>query len=320
MFGLLFNTYLKAFSRFGMFLGSFSHSKHDSEQALSTRKEYFVVSPPIGDLNLTKTPWHEEFESADAAAMKFGNEFRGSGVFIGVLGIVIVFLAVAPTGFAVEDEFALVVYGLLKVALMAILFAMVLKSGKSNRKERWLEMREQAEELRYRTLRIEIDRLKKNPNQCPEDMNALRLHLLHLIGDPVTGQLAYNARCAERYEAVERAATVLTWLAFGVSFLSAIFLLGSDFHWVAHQPALIFGTAAVPAAVGGLHGINGFLQIGPLIDEHKKIERNLSDQFELIRKSSESESLLEAAVAVHGILSKRDEWKERIEKTRALPG
>lgn len=310
MFGWIFIWYIKVGVRLGNISLKFSKSTQSSHV------------PQVGNASNLEIPDYvgDGFHEVDADALKYGDNFRGVGVLIGMIGIAIVFLAISPAGFAIENEELLVFIGVSKVVLMAVLLGLVLWSRGSNWKELWMTKRDQAEELRYGKLKLQIDQLKGEQDKHPEDLKSLRDELSRLLSRLVSGQVAYNKKCAEKYEAIEHVANRLAWGAFLISFLAAIYLVAADFHMVASSPAAIFFTAGIPAAVGGIHGINGFLQIGALIDEHKKTEQKLVHEISVIERSDDPESLLSAAVNVHAILSKRDEWKDRIEKTQAVPG
>jgi hypothetical protein len=310
MFGCVFNRYIKT----SFWLGT-----------LPSKLLKLVKSSPAPKVEKTvdsEAPDYvaEGFHKVDAEALRYGDNFRGMGVLIGLVGIIVVFLAISPTAFAIENEDKLIFIGVSKVVLMGVLLTLVYVSRESNWKSLWMSKRDEAEELRYRKLKLHIDRLKGKQEKHPEDLALLRSDLLRLVSHPVSGQVAYNKKCAAKYEAIEHLATFLAWGAFFISFLAAIYLMLADFHLAPECHLMILFTAGIPAAVGGIHGINGFLQIGALIDEHRKTEQKLVHEIAVIERSDDPESLLRAAVNVHAILSKRDEWKDRIEKTQAVPG
>ena len=89
-----------------------------------------------------------------------------------------------------------------------------------------------------------------------------------------------------------------------------------------HQPWLIFGTAFTPALVGGVHRINGFLNVGGEADEHSRmanILKGLRAELKLI-KPEDTAAMSNLAERVCGQLVDRDtQWAEGAKKAKLNP-
>jgi hypothetical protein len=206
----------------------------------------------------------------DASATSKVQAYRGVGVVVGLLGILIVAAAVAPTALEVENHQALIAIGGLKVGMMLSMLYLVYKTGyKSDLKSQWIAHRKLAETHRYARLHDFRKALTDQPSAAMAP--PVYWELRYILDDKVSGQIAYNSGKAKKYQAIEHASELLSWIGFGVALLCACLLFLSEIGWMHHYAALIFGTAAVPAFVGGIHGINGFLNIGGLAEEHAKM-------------------------------------------------
>jgi hypothetical protein len=227
--------------------------------------------PPIPqDVAAAQTAQRLAFETMDASATSKGKAYRGVGVVVGLLGILIVAAAVAPTALEVENHQALIAIGGLKVGMMLTMLYLVYKKGyKSDLKSQWIEHRRQAETHRYARLHDFRKALTEQPSAALA--RCVYWELRYILDDKDSGQIAYNSGKAEKYQAIEHASERLSRIGFGVALLCACLLFLSEIGWMHHHAALIFGTAAVPAFVGGIHGINGFLNIGGLAEEHAKM-------------------------------------------------
>jgi hypothetical protein len=235
-----------------------------------------------------------EFATADATANSHGDTYRGAGVLIGILSILVIFIAVAPTGFQIENESILIALGIAKVGLMTFILAHVYFFGvKSTHHKEWIHQRQLAESLRYVRLKDLKESLATNLNSQSSESSASAL--LKEIKQTLAGsggQIAYNRRKSEQYKSIEHFGEQLSWYGFAFALLCAIWLLLSELHMAPHSSLLIFGTAAVPALVAGIHGINGLLKIESLVEEHHKIAQvlnGLNDELNLQSASLESE-------------------------------
>src|SRR3546814_9517432 len=124
---------------------------------------------------------------------------------------------------------------------------------------RWISLRRQAERLRYRGLRRNIEALDAlervaEPSTHPQpavDQSAARQSLQAELDAVLRGessQIAYNAYKARQYLLIEEFADTLGWMGFSLALVAALL------HLFWHQPILIFFTAFVPTLVGGIHG------------------------------------------------------------------
>lgn len=217
------------------------------------------------------------FLQVDRQATRAGEVYRGVGVAIGVLGVSILFSALAPLMFMLSDGAAERI-GVAKVVLMLALLALLLYGIHSQLRSRWIALRRQAERLRYRGLRRNIEALEslEESAQGLESAEAHRLAMRLalqaeleqvLLGD--SSQIAYNAHKARQYLHIEEFADTLGWIGFTMALAAAVL------HLFWHRPILIFFTAFVPTLVGGIHGINQFLRIRELAEHHGKMAERL---------------------------------------------
>lgn len=229
----------------------------------------------------------------DAKATLLGDAYRGSGVLIGSLGAMIVFCAIAPLALLLGDESAMV-FGVAEVAMMALVIYFLLDVR--NLKSRWLSVRSQAESERYGPI---LEGIKGTADD-------LRLATRRLLGGEDC-QIQYNDLKHEQYHHMEQSANRLGALGFGASLVAAIC------HLVIHAPWLILFTAFLPALVGALHGINSFLQLGQLSEDHRKIGnrlREMSTALDRAFATQDIDTARQIASAVHGLLATHHtEWR-----------
>lgn len=265
-----------------------------------------------------------EFTSVDGLANKHGDTYRGAGVLIGLLSILVVFIAVAPTGFQIESESLLVALGVAKVGLMTIILALVYFFGiKSGHHKEWIQLRQQAESLRYVRLKQLKESLATNLNTSDSEESSIALfNELKRILAGRDGQIAYNRRKFEQYKSIEHFGGQLSWYGFIFALSCAIWLLLSELHLAPHTSWLIFGTAAVPALVGGIHGINGLLKIESLVEEHHKMAsflNGLNDELNHV-DSRNGKAIFKIGESVYTLLVDRDvQWSESIERIKIKP-
>jgi hypothetical protein len=257
------------------------------------------------------------FDELDEEANTQGSICRASGVAVGYLGFAVVFCAVAPTAFQIESEYLLKLVGITKVFLMLLILYLIWKVGKKNgAKARWIKARRAAEALRYVRIHGAIQNFKEK--RTPATRQKLTAELIQVLD----GQIEYNKAKAEKYEAIEVAASRLSWAGFLSAFACACILLLSEFHVVPHQSILILGTAFLPALVGSIHGINGFLNISGLAESHSEMAKSLTEIRSNIMDGTASEEIvIDEAMRAYRKLSDRDEkWAAKSEKSSPLPG
>lgn len=258
------------------------------------------------------------FKECDELATQLGKEYRGLGLLVGILGVFIVFSAVTPAGLHIEDIRWLIALGLLKVGMMLYMLYLVLEiGGKSGLKTRWIAARLDAERLRYFDLDSLTQALRLNADQATADK--LRQELESILGSQGNGQISYNRGKASNYMAIERASEFLSWAGFAAALICAIWLVVSEVGLVEHRSWLIFGTAAIPALVGGIHGLNGFLNISGLAEEHEKMANFLEGIHDELNAtpSIEFAAILSIAERALAQLVDRDvQWEESIKKCK----
>lgn len=298
------STYRK-YLRWISWLGGYRQKKHPQAQHVTLRE----VNP--------------DFDVADRNAARYGDQYRGAGVAVGLLGISIVFVALAPVGLSIHSGRVLVGMGALKIALMLWILWLVFQFGqRSKLSQLWIETRCKAEELRYSKLKRLKNDLARSSIKSEDQTQMLHDELSSILsGNNDDGQIRYNQSKGEMYEAIERFGERLSWWGFALALVCAIMLLLSEVHLVGHMPWLIFGTAALPALVGGIHGINGFLKIGALAEEHlvmAKLLKGFSIELEHT-PISDADSVLAIAERTYGQLVSRDVlWGESTQKSAKI--
>ena len=242
----------------------------------------------------------------DLGATETGNAYRGSGVLIGVLGALIVFCAIAPYGLGISKNPRAIYFGVAEVVLMIFVIATIWKvnavdtvSGLDLKKQ-WIKLRLEAEMLRYHKLHESIS---------AGDVASIAAALEPLIGiqkEHPDDQVRYNRKKHAQLHAIEHAANNATKIGFGISLGAALL------HLVAHYDWLMFLTAALPAGVGALHGINSFLKL----EEHAQQHQWMADRLDVLavsfresRMTDDAERSIELATQIYSILtSAQDDW------------
>lgn len=261
-------------------------------------------TPPVSE---------QAFEAADALASRLGNRYRGIGVSVGLLSILIIFSAVAPPALGLAGRLELVL-GILKVLSMAIMLALVVYGARTGLRKRWIMARRQAESLRYQMLAERIQHLRTLlAEQAPEadrQREAGELKALirtHLGTGTEHCQIGYNRRKAWQYAAVERMGDRLGWIGFVLALGAAV----AHLFW--HASWMLLLTVFVPALIGAIHGINGFLKLEDLAEDHLSMASRLSQVAEELERVSADEPsrLVELAELAYQLLTDRDvHWAE----------
>jgi hypothetical protein len=248
------------------------------------------------------------FAEADAKATLLGNYFRSLGIAIGLLGITMVLLSIAPIGLGLDATMSQI-FSYLRVVMMLLVLLIVIKGQRSDLKHDWIRFRRIAELHRYQGLANAIDLYKADP-ASQEKRDSLLEMLSHIL-DGEYGQVAYNASKADKFDLILRLSGFLVWLSFTLGFIG---LVGNIFSpwgfW-------IFLTAFAPAAIGGIHGINGFLGVGGMAEQHRTMELQLmcfqSALNEMKAKFNyDSAHLLDLATGALDTLNSRDALWEGI--------
>lgn len=204
----------------------------------------------------------------DDAATAAGEIYRGIGVTVGLLGALVIFLALAPFAFefAKEGSLKLVLSGA-KLAIMLLVAGLVLLAKYRKLKDRWIETRLLAEELRYAELQSSLADTAATPAD-PAAIRRLRHEVLDVLEGPVRGQIPYNQGKVRRYHRMETSLKRLTHWGFGISMFGAALSLLA-YCWHVNWPWLLLLTAVLPAAVAAMHGIAGFLRLSELVTQHQ---------------------------------------------------
>lgn len=307
----VYRGYLRCFSLFGNLC---SGPYHGFCELLSTLKSVVGTSEVV-------TPPDATFAEIDRSATRAGEVYRGVGVAVGVLGVAILFCALSPLMFVLSHHTAGVI-ALIKVALMVAVLSMLLYGIHSQLRVRWISLRRQAERLRYRGLRRNIEaldaleqaaRLDTHPASTV-DRSAARQALQAELDTVLRGessQIAYNAYKARQYLLIEEFADTLGWMGFSLALVAALL------HLFWHQPILIFFTAFVPTLVGGIHGINQFLRIRELAEHHgKMVERLIVIANELTKPETvdDARMVILARQALQALQDHDAHWEDEVAK------
>ena len=239
----------------------------------------------------------DDFESVDKLATKLGNRYRGMGVLVGIMGVGIIFCAIGP--FALQlDSHVEGVLGGLKIVLLVSMLLLVWAGTCSRVKDRWITARREAEMLRYADLHQSIQHLLRQPHDLKEQ-EAVRSKLLKILDGP-KGQVAYNACKAKQYESIEHFSNLAGWLGFIFALTAAIAHI-----WI-HEPWLLMFTGFLPALIGGIHGINGFLGLAALAEENSKMNDRLGQLLDAVKHPDPDENFLKLAKLTYDTLTTRD--------------
>lgn len=244
------------------------------------------------------------FIEMDEEATYLGDRYRGIGVTVGLFGVLIVFCAVAPIGFQ-SGHTTTLVFTIVKILTMLSMAYLVWKTINSKLRSRWIEARLNAEILRYKHLRDLIEWLNNNPD---DEVKSDKLVIeLEKIFDE---QIEYNQLKSIQYRSIVTFSERLGWIGFLIA------LVGACMHLFMHDSWLIFPTAFVPALVGTIHGINGFLHLSDLSEDHASMANRLDKTRKEIKEfRSDPKKILELSKAVYQILTNRDvQWVETAEK------
>lgn len=255
------------------------------------------------------------FDDLDAEATVLGNAYRGIGVLVAILSGLIIFSAIAPTAF----EFHGVLYwvfGITEVVAMVLVITLVFYATKTELRSKWRNMRAEAEKLRYKTFADLLSRAEAAPTT--ENVAAVRDETLsHLSGKDC--QITYNQNKAHTYHSIEAISDRLGWFGFGLA------LVGAIGHLVLHWNSLLVLTVFVPAMIGAIHGLNGFLKLSDLCDDHKKVAEQLQEHKKVLEQNlkngNDASKLLAASRKVYTTLLARDEqWKEMVNRQNIQVG
>lgn len=253
------------------------------------------------------------FEAADALASRLGNRYRGIGVCVGLLSILIILCAVAPPALELAGWLE-VALGVVKILGMGVMLVLVLYAARTGLRRRWIAARRQAEALRYQALADGIQRLKSRfaepASQAEllgeaEDLKAqVRLHMGTGTGHC---QIDYNRRKARQYAAVERMGNRLGWVGFVLALGAAV----AHLFW--HASWMLLLTVFVPALIGAIHGVNGFLKLEDLAEDHHAMAARLTQLAGELERASAADAVrvLELAELAYQLLTDRDvQWAE----------
>jgi hypothetical protein len=226
-----------------------SHAKPAHRISAETRHKFAGLSP--GDV--------------DGAATAAGEFYRGIGVTVGLFSALVIFAALAPFAFEFAKDGELKdCVSLAKLVTMLLILGLVMYAKHRKLKDRWIETRLLAEELRYSALQKSLANTAATPAD-PAVIRRLRHEVLDVLEGPVRGQIPYNQDKVRRYHRMEASLKSLTYLGFAIS------LVGAAISALAFHTWLLLLTAFLPAAVAAMHGIAGFLRLSELVTQHQSM-------------------------------------------------
>lgn len=245
-----------------------------------------------------------DFAALDRLTSRMGDSYRGAGVAAALLGTGIIFCSLAPIGFNLKTGGA-VLFHVGKFTCMAGLGLLMLYTLRNDLRGRWVTLRRETERLRYAPLRAAIDTLRAAPGQIKPSAELWSVLTGLLLGE--RSQTHYNRARANSYLAIERASDIITGVGIGIALLAAFAYIWTHATW------LIFFTAFVPALIAALHGINGFLQLRPLAEDHDALADKLEGLADVLAQLApeDTERLLALAELTYSALADRDaRWSE----------
>lgn len=250
-----------------------------------------------------QVPDQRPFSEIDQEATDLGDHYRGIGVIVGLLGVLIIFCAVAPIGFE-SGHTSTLVFTICKILMMVLMAVLVWWTIHSKLRNKWIEARLKAENLRYKNLRELNQKLEKSPTDITTKQ------VLDELDKIFSDQIGYNKSKATNYHSIEMISDYIGWIGFFIAFV------GACLHLVMHESWLIFPTAFVPALVGTIHGVNAFLRLSDLAEDHESMGKRLEEtQSELNNNKENAVKVLELSRVAYQTLTSRDvQWVETAEK------
>jgi len=204
----------------------------------------------------------------DYLATQLGAAFRGAGILVGILSMLILLCAFLPMCLDLNHEIKIIL-GVAEISLMLFSLLILWLIRFSELKIRWLEIRSATEKIRYKELSNLITINTDNLNIIKYD--DLLSTITSLLDGGTKCQIEYNKNRLTEYENIEIFTTRLTYIGFVISFFAAIS------HLKLHINELFLFTAFVPSCVGVMHAINGFLRLPQMVAYHGEMVGNLSE-------------------------------------------
>jgi hypothetical protein len=296
MFGYLYKGYIAVLS--------IGHDKPNLTQA---------INKSVANGTFPKTSELVPLIEIDSIATRLGNHYRGIGVAVGLLGAAIVFFAVTPNALELHDLAGKIIGGI-EIALMLIMLGFIIYGTKSNLRQKWIKKRSEAELLRYQGLRSCIENLRNAMSTSSSKVT--HTESIAILKGP-NGQATYNLKKHFMYERIEKLSDRAAWFGFLLG------LVGASLHLSPiHAAWFIYLTAFIPALVGAIHGVNSFLQIGILSEDHGVMAERLSELLHRFEQTNSNDvsATLKLSEALYGLLSNREgQWIESTEKLGLKP-
>lgn len=253
-------------------------------------------------------PTYEANLDLDAFATSLGNKYRGFGVIGGFLSLLIFFLAILPFAMNFDEESSHWV-GISEVILMVATISFFVYVWLGNFQLKWRLARKAAELRRYEPISTLIQK---------RDVQNLSIQISKIYDE----QISYNQKKYQDYELIEKSAGYIMWMMFAVTMIAA------GVHTNFHHSWLLLFTAIPPVLGGTIHGINGFLGIGELANDHEHMYKallKLRNQFQIAHSNqtlvseTKSQEIINLADETHSLLTEGvQDWEVNIAAKQKL--
>lgn len=261
---------------------------------------------------------HLNDEELMRAALNAGEVYRGVGVLVGLLGALVVLLALLPDAFRISGHVKTTV-SYLKLCLVIIVVGLVIAVKASRLHSRWIQLRLLAESRRYAGLEVALQEAR---GRGAKELEQLRQHLLETLDGPKC-QNTYNEGRAHTYEGIEAFVKRTTYVGFGFS-MTAAFASVALSNLNSKVLLLLLFTALVPVAAATLHGIVGFLRLPELVVQHERMAARLCHWLKRVpprlSQSGAKDRLCKAAEGALTDLRQGDiVWTTVVRKAEVMP-
>lgn len=284
MLKVLFKLYLKNLERLGGFYNW-----------LTTKTASWLQTPRPETVGGKEAPGDvppRALDDLDQQATVLGDTYRGIGVLAGLLTVGIVFFSTLPSALHMPQSLHKA-SEILQVACMAAIVFLLFYSRRSGMKERWIALRVAAEPMRYTALSLALAQAKVSHSGI--DASTLRNACLAVI-EGENGQLVYHMKRARQFDAILRGSRLFTLLSIALSLVAAAIQLFLPLQW------LLFLIAFLPGMAGALQGVNGFLRLGGLLNEHQIMAQRLSSLRDRLMDAGDATAALSVAEKIYDTL------------------
>jgi hypothetical protein len=304
---------------------------------LSGLQKCFTSTPPSDDEHLKYSAFTDDFKRFDQLSNYYGNQYRGSFIFIYLIGALAVLAALIPVGFAFEDSFGhdAHLYSLFVTAvelLMILTILIVNKVGanphgdhvgkpllgfKLNRRwhQRWIEYRILAERFRYLEILypIGINPVKDGSvkNDTDEWINAYFVMRVSAVNFETTNDdVGYRKRLLEimkgqsnyHHKAAHRSENIHHRLHTFATWLFYGTLIACASHFIFHNPILTLASGFLPALAAAMHGILANGEFSKAVDVSEHMHEQMNELINKLNSSTCETEVRDVAIEFHNIV------------------